>query len=263
MAQTASLSPDVQVRRGAVLVLLTGCFTLAVAAGMTAYSGGDPKPHSFPNPEGFQSAMVWLELTQSPAEASRVLGKAATEKGAAIRRSLNRANQVDFVFLLAYPSLIGALFIFSYLLHRNRSPSAFGSRRFVHFGLYMVPLMALADAVENLQLFRITGASLPEAISPAVITTLIVCTHIKWLAIFGSSLLLGLSFAAYFGFRPGLLGAVLHASAGMLGVLGLLLPGARPLVERAVALLAGAWVFSLVHAVIVLAQRPPARGAPQ
>ena len=251
-------SSEIQLRRGAVLVVLTGIFTLAVAAAMTLYSGGDRKPHTFPNTEGFGSAMVWLELTRSPVEAFAVLGPQGTEQGQAIRRYIDRANRVDFVFLFAYPGLMGALFIFTYLLHRYRGASPYGSRQFVHLGLILVPIMALADALENMQLFAITGAALPEAIPAGTIAALMVWTNIKWIAIFVGSALLGLSTAAYFGFRPGLLGGVLHASAGTLGLLGLLIPGARPLVEKAVGLLAGGWLFSIVHATIVIVRKPGA-----
>ncbi len=247
------------VRRAAVLVILACAFTLVVAAVMVIFSGGDPKPHTFPNPEGFRSAMVWLELSRSPEEAFAILGPAAEGKAFgnnAIRTTLDRANYVDFVFLLAYPSLVGTLFLFCYLLHRTRGASFYSSRLYVHTGLLLVPIMAVADAGENFQLLRITAAAEPGTIGSGTFTWLIALTHIKWVSLFGACVLLGLGFSAYFGFRPGLLVAVLHTSAGVVGLLGLFVPGARPLVESSMTLLALAWVGSLVHAVVRL-KRPP------
>lgn len=252
---TKSLIGEAARRRGAITVILAGVFTLVTAAAMLIYSGSSPQPHNFPNEEKFQTAMVWLELSRTPQEAFEVLGPAESPRGQKIRTAIDRANYVDFVFLLAYPLLSAAVFVFLHILHLNYTRGPFASAKFANFAIALSAVMTIADAAENIQLLKITAATAPQDLSQSTFTLLIVFTYAKWTALFVASLLAGMSLAGYFGFSFGLIVALCYAMAGGVGLVGLYAP-ARHLVELTTGPLAVAWLLSLIHAGLILAAKP-------
>lgn len=244
------------ISRAAKYVIAAGALTLISVILMTAYAGGNPPPATHPNDAGFQSAMIWLELIDTPAEAELVLGDAASEAGQALRGMLDRANQVDFSFMIGYSLFNAAAICFVYALNRRRdesraadSASFFSSSGFLYVGLLMGVLMLVFDAIETQQLFRVTGAADPAALDG--VGLLYVATRIKWAALFINCLLLGGGFAAFFRKHPAVLIGVVYILGGSLGLPGLLASDLRVMVEWGTNGMAIGWIATLVYAGIV------------
>lgn len=101
-----------------------------------------------PLPGGMRSPIIAFELAQSPAEVETMFGAAGSDERAAYVRAMDAGNSRDFLFLVVY----GLFFmLFSRALVEAGGKSAAWGRRFA-----AVP--SAMDAMENVQLFAITGS---------------------------------------------------------------------------------------------------------
>lgn len=121
-----------------------------------------------PLPRGFGSPILAFELAATRAEVETMFGAPGSSQRSDLIRAMDRGNQLDYLFLVLYGSLLCAVAL-------GLAPT--GSRSlFVTAAL--APLSAAADAVENLQLFAITrslGGDYAIALE-----RLNVWTRIKW-----------------------------------------------------------------------------------
>ena len=249
-----NLSPENRARRGALLVTITGILTARLFVIMVIYAGSNPKPYTHPNQPGFNQAMIWLELAADLGEVNLILGPPDDARGKAIRGALDRANYVDFAFMIAYSALMFCLFIFTHILCRNAGRGLLGATGALKLGMLLALIMYVGDVAETILLLIVTGP--PDQIGADIVLYLNIATRVKWAAIFIASLMLGAGYAAYFRFSAGTIIALAFSICGMLGMMGIIVQSARPLVEAASGLLAVAWFASLAHAVFVLVRKP-------
>lgn len=236
------------VKKTSFLVLLAGILTLLSVILMTVMAGDNPPPHTMPNEWGFRKAILWFELARSPDEIFAVLGDPATEDGKNLRIVMDTMNRYDYGFMVCYSLFNATLFIFAGVLNRWRSRRVFGSSILINAGLILSLAMLLGDALENVQLLKLTGFMTVKEIPDALIGSLQIWTRVKWFSIFLSCLLLGLSYSSYFGRSAGFLLAVCYTTAAISGFFSITLPWARSLAEIASNVLAIAWLISLLHA---------------
>jgi hypothetical protein len=122
-----------------------------------------------PLPRGFGSPILAFELAATSAEVETMFGEPGSAQRAELMRAMDRGNQLDYLFLLLYASLLCAVAL-GFARHT-------GSRSLL-VSVVLAPLSAAADAVENLQLLAITR-SLGGDYSTAI-ERLNVWTRIKW-----------------------------------------------------------------------------------
>lgn len=221
------------------------------------YSGGSPRPYSGQNKYGFQTAIVWLELVQTPQEIFSVLGPIDSTQGNALRQSMDQINKYDFLFMFFYTLFFTALLIMlwslvsdsSVLKQKNRS------RWIQVIIIFLGCAMLLGDVQENRQLFVLTWAPSVEAftadgILSSSLTKLILWTYVKWAALFTAC-----AMGAYFLYiiQPesykrlwSILPANVFAAAAFLGFLGLHVEIWKALVESAALLMFLGWFSSVV-----------------
>jgi hypothetical protein len=187
------------------------------------------------NPPGFASPVAGIELAGTPAEVWGILGTpdAPARPGVVHRMRLSLA--VDMLFLVAYPTL--AVGIARLLAARGRLASGAVAAVTV-----LAVAMAVGDAVENRQIWVLTGLTDPVAMA-APLARLRVFTMLKWDALFAASAILA------WGVRrePGWWrwSAPVFAGAAALGLLGNV---HRPAIEWAMALVGVAWAMSWIQA---------------
>lgn len=228
------------------LVVLSGLLTLITAIGMSLYGGlMKPRPGS-----QFQNPIVEFELVLSAQEVFDVLLDPGSAEGKTLRAQMDRVNYADYVFMLCYSVFNACMFLFLGALNRTKSSPYFASNRFINLGLTLAILMLLGDAIENVQLLRLTNYQTPQEIGASLLNLLIVFTRIKWVALFGSSVLLGMAYAAYLGRSFGVIVTFFYCIGGALGLVSMAVPAARPLAEIGTSLMAVGWIVTLVHAAV-------------
>lgn len=119
-------------------------------------------------PEGFKTPIIAFELARSPAEIEAMFGLPGSAERAEWVRAMDLGNSVDFGFLLIYGSLLALA---------GRAFRLTGARSAVIAEVGGV-VAALADALENVHLLRITG-SLGQ-VDAATVSALAVFTWLKW-----------------------------------------------------------------------------------
>lgn len=238
-------------------VVATGTATILSVLLMRVMVGGGISPYNFPNPEGFKSAMLWLELAYTPDEVFKILGPIDTEAGKALRDNLDTTNVYDYAFMVSYSLFNACLIIFVTHLNTYRFTALVKLKTFMVLGLILSAAMLIGDFIENLCLHELTHASSPSAISAGVMDELMYWTRVKWGAIAVVSLMLSAGYTAYFWRIPPLLLPVGFAIVGVSLLIAISVPDARFILERvAVPHLAIVWAAALVHAGIYLKYGP-------
>jgi hypothetical protein len=117
---------------------------------------------------GLRSPILAFELAKSHAEIEALFGDAGSPDRARFVGQMDLGNQIDFAFMVAYASLLSLV----------AAGIALVAGRRYFLAAVLAPLAALADVLENLQLFTITaslGGNYDEALA-----RLAVFTWLKW-----------------------------------------------------------------------------------
>jgi len=214
------------------LVRLAGAAVLAVGIALAIVM---PQKAVTRNVEGLAGAVIGFELATTPEEVFGILGAPDHPQRAATVGAMDRANRIDFLFMLAYPVL--AVAIARLLVARGLAPGAFAT---IVGGLALV--MVAGDFIENRQLLALSHLTDPAAMAEPL-ARLRTATVWKWAALFLSALA-----TARFVWRDASAwrwSAVVFAAAGLLGLSGIVwLPG----VEWGANVIGIAWVWSWIHA---------------
>jgi hypothetical protein len=134
------------------------------------------------NVPGFTSPVVGFELASTPAHVLGILGGPDAPARAEAVRRMDVGNTIDFVYMLAYPALYAGIVLF--LAARGRV-----GKRLTGLLLLLPPLMTLGDALENLQLFKLSATTDPAAMA-GPLASLQAFTRLKWYAIYLESALI-------------------------------------------------------------------------
>lgn len=237
----------------ALFMLASGCAVFGIWLLMFALSSWNMKSWSGTKNPPFATAVVWLELAESPEDAFDCLGPAPADPGAdsesaRMRSSMDRVNIVDFFFMPAYAALFVSIFLFLFPVPPPR------------FFFICITAAALAawgaDIRENLLLFKITSfASIEDAHSNIVaFADLAVAARIKWACLFGLCLAVPyLSVKEMLRSQPltvrsfALAAASLcFAAAGIAGMAGTLASPYRSLVESGSIAMSAGWIFMMI-----------------
>jgi len=238
-------------RSAARWVVISGSATILSVLVMRVMTGGDISPHQYPNPAGFKSAMLWLELSHSPEEVFKILGPFDSEKGHALRQNLDTVNVYDFAFMACYSVFNACLIVFVSRLNTYRFTGLVKLKTFLILGLILSVSMLVGDIVENVTLKELTHSETPSSISSATMTQLEYWTRIKWGSISLVCLMLCAGYTAYFWRIPPLLLPVGLSIAGISGIIAISVPDARFILERVtVTHLAVVWSAAFVHAAV-------------
>jgi len=219
-------------RNAVRLMRLAGAAVLAIGIALAIVM---PQKAVTRNVDGLSGAVVGFELVTTPDEVLGILGAPDHPQRAAAVQAMDRANRVDFLFMLAYPAL--AVAIVRLLVARGLAPRA---------ATPIVGLLALVmivgDFIENRQLLVLSQLTDPAAMAEPL-ARLRTATIWKWAALFLSALT-----TAPFVWRDASTwrwSAVVFAAAGLLGLCGIVwLPG----VEWGANVIGVAWLWSWVHA---------------
>jgi hypothetical protein len=150
-----------------------------------------------PLPEGMRTPVVAFELARSAEEVERMFGPRDSAERASWAAAMDRGNVVDFAFMVLYGAYLA---LFAQTLRQ------LGARS--RWLVLLAPVPALMDALENLELLRITSMLGHDFAAP--LARLAWFTWSKWL-------LLALNMALWMRplWRLGLLGRAAALSAGL------------------------------------------------
>jgi len=154
----------------------------AVLALFLVFQFVNPRHAVVTNTPGFRDPVAGFELASSPADVLGILGQPGNPGRADAVRGMRGGLYLDFLFLLAYPTFYVGIVV----LLLARGALARGVAAAV-IGLAVV--MLTGDALENLQLLRLTETVDPVAMA-APLARLRVFTLAKWWALFAASALL-------------------------------------------------------------------------
>jgi hypothetical protein len=183
------------------------------------------------NPPGFASPVAGIELAGTPEEVSDILGRPGDAGRADAVHRMRLSLAVDMLFLLAYPTLVVG--IVRLLAARGRL--AWGA---VGVVTSLAVLMAVGDAVENAQIWLLTGLTDAAAMA-APLARLRAFTLLKWNAIFAAAAILAWGVRRERNWWRW--SAPLFAGAAAVGLLGNV---HRPAIEWGMALVGVAWAMS-------------------
>ncbi len=239
------------VKNASGFAVACGLFTFVFYAIMVIRAGDNPKPATYPNAHGFETAIAWFELAATPEEVFQILGNPETDGGRKIRETMDTTNRWDFPFIIGYSAFNASLFFLLRAGNNARSRRIFKSRGVAWIGIVLGALMIVGDYVENFQLLTLTGLPNVDSVASSTMVLLNIFTRIKWASIFFAGLLLGWGYSSYFGRSWGLGLSFLFTMTAFLGVFSISVPGGRHWLEPAALLIGAAWAISLVHAVVV------------
>jgi len=160
-------------------VRIAGGFVLAL---FLAFQFVNPRHAVVSNTPGFRDPVAGFQLASSPTDVLGILGQPGDPGRADAVRGMRAGTYLDFLFLLAYPTFYVGIVV----LLAARGALARGVAAAV-IGLAIV--MVAGDALENLQLLRLTETVDPGAMA-APLARLRVFTLAKWWALFAASALL-------------------------------------------------------------------------
>ena len=123
-------------------ISITGGITFAIALSLSIIQ--PPKPAD-KNPEGFRTPIVALELAESPAEISGIVGVAGSENEKLFRARFLRGIYLDYAFMIFYGSFLFICIITSNMHKTN----------ILYFAIFTSVLCVLSDAFENIQLIKV------------------------------------------------------------------------------------------------------------
>jgi len=214
------------VRLSGGAVLLLGVILFAVM----------PKTAVRENVGGLQGAVIGFELASTPEHVLGLLGHPGDVQRPETVQAMDRANRIDFLFMIAYPAL--SLAIALWLVARRVAPRSLP----MVVGVFAVVMWA-GDLIENLQLLQLSQTTDPGAMARPL-AILWVATRAKWKALFLTGLLEGpFVWRDASGWRWC---ALVFVIAGLLGMAGVIawLPG----VEHGANLLGLGWAWTWIHA---------------
>ncbi len=249
-----------ETRRYSLFVLLAGIATFASMFFMIAMSGGEiARPAEYPNKDGFTQAIFWFEMVRSPEEVRSVLGDPGSPEGINLRHAMDMTNRYDYIFMVCYPLLIAALFLF---LNRRLADDGRRPRYgtvLITAGICLSALVLFADAYENLQLFKLSAYTDLSKIDPGVITQLMIATNIKSGSITIAGLLLVYLYAMYFKKSRGILLPVIYAVSVVIGAIALIVTSRRALIETGATIGMIGWLISTAHGGYWFFRKTPVR----
>lgn len=235
-------------RRYALFVFLAGIATFASLILLVAMSGGEiARPAEYPNKEGFTQAIFSFEMVRSPQEVQSVLGAPGTEAGIRLRHAMDMTNKYDYIFLICYPLLFVALFLFLNRLLADTGRRLQYGTMLVTAGIFLSAVVIFADAYENIQLLTLTSYADLSKIDPAVIIKLIVSTNIKSGAITVAGLILIYFYVMYFRKSWGILIPFIYTVSVSLGIIALAVSSQRALIETGASIGMTGWLLSTIH----------------
>lgn len=121
-------------------------------------------------PDGFMTPILAFEFAKTSQEVEKLFGNPSSEYRAAMIEAMNLGNRLDYFYMILY-SLF--LFTFSVTCARIRKTPRY------YLGALLSILVLLGDAMENLQLLRIT-AKLAEGGFERELQLLNYFTWLKW-----------------------------------------------------------------------------------
>lgn len=121
-------------------------------------------------PEGYKSFIVAFEFARTPAEIQTLFSNLEPQE----IKNIDKANYIDFGFMLAYSLFLGLMF--------KKAASVF-KRRWLLWGILLSVFIFLADFAENILLLNITKIYLSgseiEILIP-ILKNLHLVTWLKW-----------------------------------------------------------------------------------
>jgi hypothetical protein len=215
---------------------------LALSVVMTVRGPGAPV---VANPPGIRAPVLALELAATPDEVFRIIGPPGDPARPAAVAAMRAVTHPDFVFLLAYSTFYAGIFA---LLHARSA----GPTWLAPVGWALAATLAVADALENVEILRLLDAADATAMGPAL-AALRPFTLLKWNAIFAASALLApWTWRIGVGWRVGGPAFALAAVAGFAWVIHL------PAIEWSLAPTAVAWTATWLWAVVAVRRARPA-----
>lgn len=222
-------------RRAIWWVRASGAAVLALAIAMFAVM---PKAPVHRNVDGLGGAVIGFELARTPEDVFGIVGEPGDSRRPVAVAAMDRTNQIDFFFMVAYPALSFA--IAALLVARSAAPRAL---------LGFVGLLAIAmfvgDLTENLQLLTLSHLTAAPAMERPL-AWLRVATHLKWLALFATALALGWYVLRDRGWWRWT--APVFAGAGLLGLAGVVWPVG---IEAGANVIGVAWLLTWIHSLSV------------
>ncbi len=219
-------------RRAQRLVQAAGTVVLVLFVALTATG---PSAPVIANPPGFTNPVAAMELAGTPADVFGILGTPGIPGRLDAVRRMRLSLLLDTAFLVAYPLFHTG--VARWLRARGRLAPAFAA---VVVGLAV--LMVVGDALENREIWVLTGVTDPTAMGPPL-ARLRVFTTLKWHAVFGASAILAFGAAQETGWwrwSAALFGT--GAAVGFASVVYL------PAIERSLLPLGLAWTMTWVRA---------------
>ena len=184
-------------------------------------------------------AMIAFELADTPEKLARVIGTDPPSAGTAqVRREMDSANHIDFLYIAVYTPFI-ACSCAALALRRRR--------RWLWLGVALAPLAALCDVAENLALLALTRSG---ADVPALLAALHLRTFAKWELLALSSALFAAGFVGGGRHLLSTVAALIALAALGAGVLTFVDAAAySPLLLDAIVVV---WLWQLGYAALAL-----------
>jgi hypothetical protein len=183
------------------------------------------------NVPGFSNVVIGFELASRPEHVFGILGRPDDPRRVETVRRMDRGNQIDFLYMIAYPALY--LGIALLLAAHGAAP-----RSVVIAFVGLSALMTVGDALENRELFLLSAATDAQAMA-GPLGRLRIFTLLKWYAIYGAS-----GLAAPFIWREHgwwRWSALFFAAAALSGLVSLV---HLPAIEYGTAALLVAWTMT-------------------
>ena len=222
------------------LVRIAGAVVLVV---FVLFQFVNPKVPVSANTPGFRDPVAGFELASTPEHVFGILGRPGTPgRDEAVRR-MKLGTRLDFLFLLAYPAFYVGIAFFA----RERGVLPPLAAAFV---VALAVTMSVGDALENRELLRladtIDAAGMTDALGRLRMFTLA-----KWHALFGASLVVGVSAARLSGWWRW--SAPFFALAGVVGFASVV---HLPAIEWSILPLGVAWTLAWIAALRTRAAVP-------
>jgi len=175
-------------RSALLLVRVAGAAVLGI---FLAFQAVNPKAPVVANTPGFRDPVAGFDLASTLEHVFGILGRPGTPgRDEAVRR-MKLGTRLDFLFLLAYQAFyVGIAFV---ARERGVLPPLAAA-----FVVALAVTMSVGDALENRELLRLAD-TVDAAAMMAALGRLRVFTLAKWHALFGASLVVGVSAARLTG----------------------------------------------------------------
>jgi hypothetical protein len=205
----------------------------------------NPRAPVVANTPGFHDPVAGFELASTPEHVLGILGPPGAPARADTVRRMKLGLYLDYAFLLAYPAFYAG--IAWLLLARGSMPPAVAT-----IVVVLAIAMAIGDALEDRELLRLADTIDAAAMGPAL-ARLRMFTLLKWHAIFGASVVVGVTVGRLAGWWRW--SAPFFVLAGLVGFFSLV---RLPAIEWSLAPLGLAWTIAWLAA---FRTRPAATGS--